>query len=105
MELLQHFLQYGILGIVLFFIGWGVLLVARWAAPKIDKIVDTHVDFVKNTDARLGNVEDKITNLDDVAARQTEILARMETNHTSILGNQMSMINLLERNLSNGQNH
>lgn len=108
-ELIQPFLEYGLVGILIFLIGWGLLLIGKWVAPKVDLLIDTHVEMVKNTDARLGNVEDKITNLSEIQFRQTDILEKMQDNHLimmsnqkTMIGNQTSIVAILERYKTNG---
>jgi hypothetical protein len=50
---LDIFAQYGLLGLVLAGIGYSVILIAKWAAPRIDKIIDSHTQFIDNTNATL----------------------------------------------------
>jgi hypothetical protein len=50
--------RWGLPILLLLVVGWAVWKLARWIAPRIDRIVDSHVKFVDSLDQRVGKLED-----------------------------------------------
>lgn len=77
-EIFNVFLQYGLLGVVLFFLGLGAYLAARsigrWAVPQCNRVIDAHIQFVEKVDERLEKIEDDIDGIKQITQQQTSIL-------------------------------
>lgn len=50
--------RWGLPILLLLAVGWAVWKVARWLAPRIDRLVDSHVGFVNAIEGRVENLED-----------------------------------------------
>lgn len=98
-EIAQEFFQYGLLGLVLFFMGWGLLLGSKWLAGKVDILIDILKQFIDKTDQRLGSMEDiqaatiiRLDNIEKVSKDQAHISERT-----------LNILDRIERNTANGK--
>ena len=80
----EMFAQYGILGLLLCAIGYGIWEIGKWLAPKLDLIVETHLKFVENTNIALNRLADRfevfdgrLDTLEEIQKSQTDILSRL----------------------------
>lgn len=50
--------RWGLPILLLMAVGWAVWKVARWLAPRFDRLADSHVDLVETLKDRVGKLED-----------------------------------------------
>ncbi len=73
--LLQTF---GLATVILIFIAWGIVHVARWAAPRIEKLVDrvfSAAEHIDTFEGRVSRVEGQIENLWQFTLRRASVEA------------------------------
>ena len=69
--------DYGLIGLILLGLCYTVNHVAKWVAPRIDKVIDSHIQFVSKTSESLSRMDDRLSNIEQTLETQTEILSRL----------------------------
>jgi len=60
--------------LIIFVIGFMAVRVGKWLAPRIDKLVDTHLGFVESLKGELKSIDGKVAQAND---KLDEIVVRL----------------------------
>lgn len=83
---IKELLGYGLLGVVLFFIGYGLWVIIRWTGGEVVKpLKDRLVSFIDSMDKHQTHQGMAILNLTEMQRLQSEALKQMASNQTIIL--------------------